>query len=248
MLMNKPLTPGVVAVALVMMAGGRANATDWGPPAVDHSAMMAGLTVNAAASDPAPPPLIDENFNSVATRPVSNANVGTMFTATSVGVGGTGSTTGHAGICVTPASGRCAWLNQSAGVLTSVAVTLEPNTDYLLSFDALRSNANTTAFNPMLTVTLGPGGSGSVFQETFTLTASTPGIVKDESIRVPTAETVQLRFTASPQNNSGTNGPVIDNVSLVQAPAVATPEPASLGLMVLGLLGGAGFAARKRRS
>jgi hypothetical protein len=38
---------------------------------------------------------------------------------------------------------------------------------------------------------------------------------------------------------------VVDNVSLTGTP---TPEPATLGLMVLGLLGGAGFARRKRKS
>jgi hypothetical protein len=37
---------------------------------------------------------------------------------------------------------------------------------------------------------------------------------------------------------------VVDNISLT---GVATPEPATLGLLALGLLG-AGFAGRKRRN
>jgi hypothetical protein len=53
-------------------------------------------------------------------------------------------------------------------------------------------------------------------------------------------------------NNNFTHGWVHDNISLSPAFAVlgtpvSAPEPATLGLMVLGLLG-AGFAGRKRRS
>jgi hypothetical protein len=38
---------------------------------------------------------------------------------------------------------------------------------------------------------------------------------------------------------------VVDNVLLTGTP---TPEPATLGLLVLGLLGGVGLAGRKRRN
>jgi hypothetical protein len=55
---------------------------------------------------------------------------------------------------------------------------------------------------------------------------------------VTTPEMVQLIFKAS--GPAGNNGAVLDNVYLA-------PEPATLGLMALGLLG-AGFAGRKRRS
>jgi hypothetical protein len=42
-------------------------------------------------------------------------------------------------------------------------------------------------------------------------------------------------------------GPILNSVS-VSAQEVGAPEPATLGLMVLGLLGGAGFARHKRRN
>jgi hypothetical protein len=54
--------------------------------------------------------------------------------------------------------------------------------------------------------------------------------------------TIQLRATGSNGN--------FDNVRLMATPVTAAPEPATLGLIVLGLLGGAGagFAGRKRRN
>jgi hypothetical protein len=51
--------------------------------------------------------------------------------------------------------------------------------------------------------------------------------------------TTDLVFHGAGANR--TNGMLIDNISL------AVPEPATLGLMALGLLG-AGFAGRRRRN
>jgi hypothetical protein len=53
-------------------------------------------------------------------------------------------------------------------------------------------------------------------------------------------ETVNLRFAASGPGGNG--GISLDNIFLASA-----PEPATLGLLALGLLG-AGFAGRKRRN
>jgi hypothetical protein len=66
----------------------------------------------------------------------------------------------------------------------------------------------------------------------------TTGIVTDHPITVSTPEDVELIFKAS----GGGGDPVLDNIRL------AAPEPASLGLMTLGLLGAGLFAGRKRRN
>jgi hypothetical protein len=66
-----------------------------------------------------------------------------------------------------------------------------------------------------------------------------------DPITVPTTvrrESVFLLFKGTGDVNR-TAGMVIDNILLVGA-----PEPATLGLMALGLLGGAAFAGRKRRN
>jgi hypothetical protein len=65
-------------------------------------------------------------------------------------------------------------------------------------------------------------------------------------ITVATPDNVVLEF-AGTGTVSRTAGMIVDNVLLTGTP---TPEPATLGLMALGLLGGAvaGFAKRKPKS
>jgi hypothetical protein len=181
------------------------------------------------------PVLIDENFDELTpTTPVSGM-VGPFFTGTEVGIAGPGVAPLR---CQPPTSGDCAWLNGVRGVLTSIPVTLEPGVDYHLSFDMI-GNRNAPS-DSTTTVTL-----GSLYDKTFTLapTDTTTGIVTDQLITVPVATTADLIFKAGGPGNPG-NGAVIDNILLTSA----VPEPATLGLLALGLLGGAGagFARRKR--
>jgi hypothetical protein len=101
-----------------------------------------------------------------------------------------------------------------------------------LSFDLLGNPSTPPGLETTTTVTL-----GSVYNHTFMLG---PTDITDVAhyFEVTTPEMVQLIFKAS--GPAGNNGAVLDNVYLA-------PEPATLGLMALGLLG-AGFTVRKRRN
>jgi hypothetical protein len=182
--------------------------------------------------------LLNENFNEQATTPGTGLVVGPVtigdFTALRFRILGPAGTSPH---CRAPLSGNCLLLNGGASPnsLTSKKVTLEPGVSYFLSFDAI---GNPNASNNMLTVTLGPGGS--LFDKTIPLATGSSTFTEDQLIRVSTMETADLVFRGS--GTIGANGPIIDNIVL------EVPEPATLGLMALGLLGGAvaGFARCKR--
>jgi hypothetical protein len=179
--------------------------------------------------------LISENFDEIPTRtPVFSGPIGPFFTGTNVRIVGTIPTSVAPTLCRPPASGNCLNFGGTSGVLTSKSVELEPGHDYLLRFDLLGNPTTPAGLETTTTVTL-----GSVYNHTFMLgpTDITDGRVVDY-FEVSTPEMVQLIFRAS--GPAGNNGAVLDNVLL-------TPEPATLGLMVLGLLG-AGFAGRKRRN
>jgi hypothetical protein len=111
-------------------------------------------------------------------------------------------------------------------------MSLAPGT-YTLSFDLIGSQRGLTTST---TVTL-----GSLFNRTFILGSSdvTDGIVND-TITVAAPTTAALIFTS---NTPGNIGALLDNVNF--AAAVATPEPATLSLLGIGL---AGLMARRRRA
>jgi hypothetical protein len=185
--------------------------------------------------------LLSENFDELTPGTVPNgAKVGPDFTGTNVVIAGP---TFNHGNCRPPAaSGNCLVLANTTGSLKSVPVTLVGGHTYDLSFD-VQGNSLIPATGPTseVTVTL-----GSLFDRTFTLTNGSPIDFKSvvDPITVPTAvgrESVVLLFEGT-GSHIATNGPVIDNILLTSA-----PEPATLGLLVLGLLG-AGFAGRKRRN
>jgi hypothetical protein len=179
--------------------------------------------------------LIEEDFNEIPTRtPVFSGPIGPDFTGTNVRIVGTIPTPVVPTLCRPPASGNCLNFGDTNGVLTSKSVELEPGHDYLLAFDLLGNPTTPAGLETTTTVTL-----GSVYDHTFTLgpTDITDGRVVDY-FEVSTPEMVQLIFKAS--GPAGSDGAVLDNVYLA-------PEPASLGLMALGLLG-AGVAGRKRRN
>jgi hypothetical protein len=169
--------------------------------------------------------LLNENFNELTPGPFTTTStaVGTQFTASQFQL--------RAG-CPSPASGNCIMLQNALGSLTSIPVTLDAGKAYFLSFDIV---GNSIAGGTSVTkVTL-----GSVFNQTFTLNNS-PTVQSDmvnEVLRPTSNITTDLIFQGVGVNR--TNGMLIDNISL------AVPEPATLGLMVLGLFG-AGFAGRKR--
>jgi hypothetical protein len=174
--------------------------------------------------------LLSENFNALTPAPFTTATeaVGPEFTASHFRIAGP-----TAGNCTSPASGSCIVLQNATGSLTSIPVTLEAGKAYFLSFDILGNGlaGGTSVTN----VTL-----GSVFDQTFTLTNSPRQTeMVNEVIRPTSNITTDLIFHGA--GVSRTAGMFIDNVRL------AVPEPATLGLMVLGLLG-AGFAGRKRRN
>jgi hypothetical protein len=127
--------------------------------------------------------------------------------------------------------------------LTSTTVTLDPEVRYVLSFDLVGNGATGAATTSVTTVKLGP--AGSLFDHVYTLNNGSPTSATEvtQTFTVTMPETVNLVFSGT--GISRTAGMVVDNVSLTGIP---TPEPATLGLMVLGLLGAVGFAKRKRQT
>jgi hypothetical protein len=176
--------------------------------------------------------LLEENFNEIPTQtPVFSGPIGPDFTGTNVRIVGTIPTPVAPSLCRYPASGNCLNFAGTSGVLTSKSVELEPGHAYGLIFDLLGNPTTPAGLETTTTVTL-----GSIYNHTFMLGPTDTAGVADY-FTVPTPEMVQLIFRAS--GPAGNNGAVLDNIYLA-------PEPATLGLMVLGLLGG-GFARRKRR-
>jgi hypothetical protein len=121
----------------------------------------------------------------------------------------------------------------AAGQISSAMMTLAPCT-CTLSFDLIGwQRGLTTSTTVML---------GSLFNLTFILDSSevSSGIVND-AISVGAPTTAAFVFTS---NTPGNTGALLDNVSFAAA-SVATPEPATLSLLGIGV---AGLIARRRRA
>jgi hypothetical protein len=182
--------------------------------------------------------LLNENFDSLTPSMEFSGPVGSSFMGTRVSIAGG---TFNAGVCRSPAFGHCLYMNNSLGSLTPVPVTLVGGHTYDLSFDLVGNSLTGATTTSEVTVTL-----GSLFDHTFTLANGTPIDFKRviDPITVPATvrrESVFLLFKGTGDVNR-TAGMVIDNILLVGA-----PEPATLGLLTLGLLG-AGFAGRKLKN
>jgi hypothetical protein len=193
-----------------------------------HRQLMLGfVTLCALPAASQAQVLLNENFNALTPIPFTTGTqaVGPEFTASHFAL--------MSG-CPSPASGNCIVLQNALGSLTSIPVTLDAGKVYDLSFD-LRGNG-IAGGTSVTTVTL-----GSAFAQTFTLNNPPPtgSDMVSEVLRPTSNITTDLIFKGA--GVSRTSGMLIDNISL------AVPEPATLGLMILGLFG-AGFAGRKRRN
>jgi hypothetical protein len=218
---NKSLILGVVALCALPMAGYAQTTT-----------------------------LLSENFNEL-TPMLGATDVGAFETIdnaagvmTNVDLIG-GSVFGD--LCMSPATLNCVDLNGTAGrgppgsdprgILRSrMSFTLKPGLVYTLSFVLNGDPAG--AFDTSTTVTF--GGKAS----TFNLPPDHRGTT---TIEIKPSEPTPTFITFA-SNQSGNVGSILDDVLLTSSPISAVPEPATLGLMVLGLLGGVGLAGRKRRN
>jgi hypothetical protein len=184
--------------------------------------------------------LLSEDFNGLTpTAPTFNTGTmvlpGTDFTATQFRIEGSPAST----TCRSPASGSCIALQNALGELKSTnSVLFKAGDTYALSFDLVGNARTSAATASTVTVTL-----GSLFDHTYTLANGVPtSFDVVNTILRPTSDiSAQLIFHGA--GPSRTDGMIIDNIDVRNA-----PEPATLGLLALGLLGGAGagFVRRKR--
>ena len=183
--------------------------------------------------------LLSENFNEL-TPSLAVASAGAFHTidGTNVDIVG-GSLFGY--LCASPESGNCIDMDgsggNSQGILQSNSTfTLDPGVTYHLSFDLIGSQRGITAST---TVTFGP------YSQTFVLASSndTSGIVSNQVVTVSVPTTTFLTFTS---NTPGDVGNLLDNVLLTSGSTTRVPEPSSLLLLSLALLG-LGVVTRLRR-
>jgi hypothetical protein len=186
--------------------------------------------------------LLNENFDEL-TPGLTQTSAGAFATINGTNIDVVGGAV-FGSLCVAPESGNCVDMDgsggKSQGVLQSKSpVTLVPGVNYFLSFDLIGSRRGLTTST---TVNFGP------YSQTFILASGndTSGVVSDTLVTVIAPTSAFLTFTS---NTAGNVGALLDDVVVTSSSPVTTgvPEPATLGLLALGLAG-VGFARRKRAS
>ena len=146
-------------------------------------------------------------------------------------------------LCFPFATDNCLDLNSTSGVAggiqSNMSFMLRPGNTYTLSY-VLNGNPGMTRSSQTVMATFGPRTSMS----TLNMGDSFRAMV---DLRPSQQSTALITFTSS----SSGPGPIVDDVTLTctgpNCAASGIPEPATFGLLALGLLGGAGFAGGRRR-
>jgi hypothetical protein len=194
--------------------------------------VLAVATIGVVAVSVQGATLLTENFDELTPVP-SATSVGAFSTIGGTNVDIVGSLNGSffPSLCVLPESGNCVDLDGSGGnpqgILQSVSTfTLNPGTDYFLSFDLIGSQRGNST---LTTVSFGP------YSQTFSLASGddTTGIVSNALVTVGSTTTSHLTFTS---NTSGQMGALLDDVLITSSPVGAVPEPSSFLLMAPALL------------
>jgi hypothetical protein len=213
-----------------------------------NKSLILGVVVLCAlpAASPAQV-LLTENFDSVPVMASSRTTetIG-QFTATNFGISRQ-PMPGVSGICRPPAaSGHCLVLFNQTGTFVSQPVMVVEGETYLLTASLQGNSLSGSTLNSATEVTIAPVGSRTdLFTDSAVLANGSPLVSRIVTGRftAPRSEDVVLSFTGVPGSGERAAGMVIDNILLTSA-----PEPATLGLMVLGVLAGVGLAGRKRRN
>jgi hypothetical protein len=186
--------------------------------------------------------LLNENFNEL-TPGLTQTSAGAFGTIDGTNVDVVGGAV-FGSLCAAPEAGNCVDLDGSNGISQGILqskspITLLPGVNYFLSFDLICSQRGLTTST---TVNFGP------YSETFVLASGndTSGVVSNALLTVSAPTSAFLTFTS---NTPGDVGALLDNVEVTSSAAATAgvPEPATLGLLFLGLAG-VGFTRRRRAS
>jgi hypothetical protein len=195
------------------------------------AALLAGLALYLLPASGRATVLLSENFDGLPAGPSATSG-GAFQTIAGTNVDIVGSLNGSffPDLVVAPSSGNAVDMDGTGGnpqgiLQSKSAITLLPGVSYLLSFDLVGSQRGDTAST---TVTFGP------YSQTFDLASGGSGIVSDAVITVPSSTNAFLTFTS---NTPGQMGNLLDNISVVSQAPDPIPEPASILLLGLGLIG-----------